>query len=206
MPPSDVAYDFIASQNGSANGINLEAPEFKLTNYVLRVRTPASSAAHSFTVTIVTNTAAIRTLATPATKSLVSTNQGTLATSSWHYYRVEIPTNTPGWRVLLTSTNNSPDLYIQRDGPPTTTSFLKRSQAGTIDDIAFATSELTPGAYYIGVFQSAGTGAYTLRTEQIQFTIINWDAGTTHLGTKFIPTAIRMVAIIFSRSPRRTRP
>ena len=38
--PSDTAYDYIAAQNGTTNAINLEAPEFKLTNYVVRVRTP----------------------------------------------------------------------------------------------------------------------------------------------------------------------
>src|SRR4030095_1453971 len=44
-PPSDTNYDFLAAESGKANAINLEAPEFRLTNYVLRVRTPSNSLA-----------------------------------------------------------------------------------------------------------------------------------------------------------------
>lgn len=182
--PSDLDHDYLAAQTGTTNAINLEAPEFKLTNYVVRVRTPASSAAHSFTLTVFTNVSDIRTAARPATKSLVMTNQGTLTAPTWHYYRVEIPTNTSGWRVQLASANNSPDLYVQRDALPTTTVYLKRSQSSTNDDLAFAAGELTAGAYYIGVLQSSGSGSYMLRTELLNFTPLTWDAGTTHLGTQ----------------------
>jgi len=182
--PSDADQDFLAAQNGAANAINLEAPEFTLTNYVVRVRTPVSSAAHSFTLTVFTNATDLRAAARPATKSLVATNLGTLAAAGWHYYRVEIATNLPGWRVRLSSTNNGLDLYIQRDALPTTTAYLKRSQASTNDDLPFTTGELTPGAYFIGVLQPAGTGSYTLRSELINFTTLTWDPGTTHLGTQ----------------------
>jgi hypothetical protein len=184
IAPSDADHDFSAAQDGAGNAINLESPEFTLTNYVLRVSTPATSQSHSFTVTVTTNVAGIRSAANPATKSLAATNQGAPATGTWHYYRVEVPTNMPGWRVILTSTNTSPDLYIQREALPTTTAFLRRSQAATNDDIAFAASELPAGAYFIGVHQVSGSGSYTLRTELIQFTTINWDSGTTHQGTQ----------------------
>lgn len=181
LPPTNT-YDFIASQDQAGNGINLQAPEFIRTNYVLRVQTPANSVAHSYTVTVTTNSLNLRSATYPATKLLVTTNTGNLAVGTWQYYRVEITTNISGWRVYLNSTNNT-DLYIQRDAVPTTSSYLRRSQSGTNDDIAFAASELTPGAYYIGAYQTLGSSTYTLRTELIQFTTLNWDPGTTHLGS-----------------------
>ena len=183
-PPSDTNYDFLAAENGEANAINLEAPEFRLTNYVLRVRTPSNSLAHSFTVTVNTNVSDLRTVARPATKSLISTNQGSLLAGAWHYYRVEIPTNVPGWRVILTSTNNGPDLYIQSGTTPTVGSWLKRSQSLTNDDIAFAGSELTPGAYFIGVLLPSGSGTLHVahRTDQLHDAYVG--PGITHFGTQ----------------------
>ena len=53
--PSDTSYDFIAVANNQTNAINLEIPEFSVTNYVLRVRTPTNSPTHSFTVNVSTN-------------------------------------------------------------------------------------------------------------------------------------------------------
>src|SRR5882757_2963620 len=53
--PSNSSYDFIALANGQTNAINLEAPEFTVTNYVVRVSTPASSTTHAFTLTVATN-------------------------------------------------------------------------------------------------------------------------------------------------------
>ena len=182
--PSDTTYDFIAALEGGANAINLELPELRVTNYVLRVRTPAGSLTHAFTVNVTTNAAGFRSASLPATKPLASTNQGTLNAGGWHYYRVEIGSNLPGWRVLLGSAATLPDLYIQRDGLPTTSNWLKRSQALTNDVIAFAASELVPGAYYIGVHQPSGSNPYTLRTEVINFTTLAWDPGATHAGTE----------------------
>src|SRR5438128_3398407 len=73
--PSDISYDFIALANGAANSINLEAPEFVVTNYVVRVRTPTNSLTHNFTLTVLTNVADVRSANRAATKSLVTTNQ-----------------------------------------------------------------------------------------------------------------------------------
>ncbi len=187
--PNDLDYDFLAAQNSTANAINLEAPEFTLTNYVLRVRTPADSLAHSFKITVVTNTPDIRSASQPATKSSSSTSQGALTSATWHYYRVGIPPDASGWRILLSSTNNGPDLYVQRDALPTLGAFLKRSQLSTNDDLVFAPGELPPGAYFIGVFQPSGSSAYTLRTETINFSPLTWDPGTTHLGTQAYTSA-----------------
>src|SRR5262245_5592390 len=60
--PSDTSYDFIALANNQTNAINLEVPEFVVTNYVLRVRTPTNSPAHTFTVTVRTNVNDMRAL------------------------------------------------------------------------------------------------------------------------------------------------
>src|SRR5437762_2217660 len=54
-PPSDSDFDFIAAADGQTNAINLELPELQVANYFLRVRTPANSLAHNFTVTLLTN-------------------------------------------------------------------------------------------------------------------------------------------------------
>ena len=99
--PSELSHDFKAAEDGRSNAINLESPEFKLTNYVLQVRTPANSLTHGFTVTVATNVADMRSASRPATKPLASISQGSIGAATWHYYRVEIPTNMPGWRVLL---------------------------------------------------------------------------------------------------------
>src|SRR6266568_9098838 len=45
--PNDTNYDFIASLDGAGNAINLEAPQFQITNYVARVRTPVASLQHA---------------------------------------------------------------------------------------------------------------------------------------------------------------
>lgn len=191
IAPTDTDYDFIAQLDGSGNAINLEGPQFKLTNYIARVRTPSSSLTHFFNLTVVTNVADLRAITRPATKPLVSTNTGTLGAAGWHYYRMEVPTNSfPGWRMVLTSTNGTgPDLYVQRNQLPTTSVYDKRSQSLATDTIAYVGSGLTPGAYFVGVYQPSGSASYTLRSEFITITPLTWDPGFTHLGTQVYPSA-----------------
>jgi len=186
IAPTDTDYDFIAQLDGAGNAVNLESPQFKLTNYIARVRTPLNSLTHVFTMNVVSNVLDMRGVARPATKSLLSTNTGTLAAGGWHYYRIEIPTNNfTGWRLLLTATNAAnADLYVSRNQLPTTSAYDKRSQSTSNDIVAFAGSELTPGAYFVGVYQPSGTANYTLRSEFITFAALTWDPGTTHLGTQ----------------------
>ena len=43
-PPKDTDFDFVSRINGATNQINLEGPEFAITNYGLRVLTPLSVA------------------------------------------------------------------------------------------------------------------------------------------------------------------
>src|SRR6266404_9819811 len=46
VAPSNTSYDYIALANGQTNAINLEPPEFTVTNYVVRVSTPITSLTH----------------------------------------------------------------------------------------------------------------------------------------------------------------
>src|SRR5688572_24481750 len=47
---TDVDYDFSSTWNGTTNSIYLESPQVSATNFHIRVRTPANSLTHSFTV------------------------------------------------------------------------------------------------------------------------------------------------------------
>jgi large repetitive protein len=186
--PSDTDFDFIAAADGQTNALNLERPELTATNYVLRVRTPTNSAAHSYTVTVVSNQTDLRSLARPTTKPIVGTAQGAVTPGSWQYFRIDITTNLPGWRILLNSVSGTaPDLYVQRGQVPTTTSSLKQSLTQTNDVVAFAGSEVSPGVYYIGVYCPPSVSApasYTLQTELINFTTLAWDPGVADVGTQ----------------------
>jgi hypothetical protein len=188
VAPSDTSYDFIALANGQTNAINLESPEFAVTNYVLRVRTPTNSLAHNFTVTVATNVLDLRAATRPATKPMVALIDSLITSNSWQYFRVDVPTNLAGWRVVLYSTNNAinPDLYLQTNQIPASTNFLKRSLALNPDTLTFTNQEATPGAYFIGVFLPSTTNQvrYTLAVEFASTVTLTWDPGTTHLGTQ----------------------
>lgn len=187
--PNESDYDFRAALDGSTNFINLEFPELRLTNYVLRVFTPGNSLSHAFTVTTATNVTGLRLAGFPATKSLLSTNLGNMTSGVWHYFRVDIPTNLPGWRIRLDSPATQPDLYVQRGQLPSAGSWLKRNQGQTNDLIAFTAAEATPGTYYIGVFQNSGAISYTLTTELTEFSELTWDPGVTDAGSQVYTNA-----------------
>src|SRR5437867_2363861 len=188
VAPSDSSYDFIALANGQTNAVNLEPPEFTVTNYVLRVRTPTNSLTHNFTVTVTTNVTDLRTPARPATKSLVTLVNATITSNSWQYFRIDAATNLLGWRLVLYSTNNAvnPDLYIQTNSIPSSTNYLKRSTSLNPDTLTFTNNEALIGAYFLGVFLPATTNSvrYTLAAEFADVTTLSWDPGTTHLGTQ----------------------
>src|SRR5436190_20193949 len=102
VPASDSSYDFISQLDGQGNTLNIEVPELLATNYYIRVRTPANSATHSFTLLVESNRTDVRTVRA-ASKPLASINTGTVLAGTWNYYRVEIPTNSGGWRAMLDS-------------------------------------------------------------------------------------------------------
>jgi hypothetical protein len=186
--PSDTDYDFIALANGQSNAIHLETPEFTVTNYVLRVRTPANSQSHAFTVTVTTNVTDLRSFARPATKPLVTATSGILLSNSWHYFRVDAPTNLPRWRIVLHSTNvaMTPELYFHTNQPPASTNYSRRSIGQNPDTLTFTNNEGGAGASFIGVFLPPSTNSvfYTLAVEFAELVTLNWDPGDTHLGTQ----------------------
>ncbi len=186
VAPSDSDYDFSARASRTTNTINLELPEFVVTNYVLRVRTPTNSQTHSFTVTVLTNVADMRT-GRPATKRIPGYVDGMIAPGSWQYFRMDTPTNLAGWRAVLYSTNSvSPDVFVQTNQLPTLTSFLKRGTNQNPDTITFTNYEASAGAYFIGVsMPGAGSNArYSLALENTDVSSLTWDPGTDFYGTQ----------------------
>src|SRR5580765_4576427 len=69
--PTDTDFDFVARVSGQTNEINLELPEFAVTNYGLRVSTPGSSATHNFRVLYTTNRTDMRSAPYPVLKPVV---------------------------------------------------------------------------------------------------------------------------------------
>lgn len=189
--PTDHDFDFIARLDGKTNVIALEVPEFSGGNYGLRVRTPATSASHAFTVTLTTNRTDLRFANYPVLKPVVFSTTAALTNSGggvWHYYQVDMPTNLPGWRLVVSANSGvSPDLYVRRGVLPTTSSYDKRSTGELADTIVFTDTEATNATYFIGVnLPAAPTGAsiYTLSAELGFERTLSWDSGATHEGTQ----------------------
>ena len=185
--PTDSTYDFSSQVNGQTNAVHLEQPEVAPGTYYVRVRTPAGSLTHAFTLLVETNCPDSRTAARPVTKPLTSQAAGVATNGTFQYFRVELTTNTL-WRIQLDSTNQAaPDLYVHRGQLPTGSAFLKRSVSLTNDVVVFSASEGTPGAYFIGVYASGGPAGgvpYTLGISPVVPQTLVWDPGTTHLGTQ----------------------
>lgn len=185
---SDTDYEFLSTWNGTTNSIYLETPQVFATNFNIRVRTPASSLTHSFTVVLQTNTAGFHGASKPVQKPLTTTAPTVhwITNGGRHYFRYEMPTNHP-WQVLLDTTNSiQPHMYLQRNALPTDTVFLKRSINLTNDGFGLSDLESGPGTYYIGVFSDAtpiSDVRYSLRTRVVTLNPLAWDPGTTHEGT-----------------------
>jgi hypothetical protein len=183
---TDTEYDFASQWNATTNSIYLETPQVAATNFHIRVRTPAESLTHAYTVLLRTNTGNFKSTNKPVMKPLTSGNVNAWITNgARHYYRFEMPTNLP-WQVTLDCTNIQPHLYLQRGTFPSDTSYLKRSINLTNDSFGLSDLESAAGTYYVGVFSDpspVSTLRYTLRTRAIVFTPLAWDPGLTHEGT-----------------------
>jgi large repetitive protein len=183
---TDVDYDFASQWDGTNNTIFLETPQVSATNFHIRVRTPANSATHNYTVVLRTNTGGFKNTNRPVMKPLTSGNVNAWITNGGrHYYRFEMPTNLP-WQVLLDCTNVQPHLYLQRNDLPSETFYLKRSINLTNDGFGLSDLESAAGTYYVGVFSDptpVSSVRYTLNTKAIVFTPLAWDPGLTHEGT-----------------------
>ncbi len=188
LAPTATDYDFIAQLNGTANAINLQLPELKVTNYFVQVRTPAGSAAHEFTLTLDTNRAGFRSETYPVLKKLPFTATGTLTPGTWHYFQMDVPAGLPGLRCVLSATGvGNPDLFMRREALPTEFSADRLSRDQSVDTLVFTDTESTAGTYFIGVFlpgSAAGSANYTLTTSIGYLTGLTWDPGTDHLGTQ----------------------
>lgn len=187
VAPTDTDYEYSSTWDGTTNTIYLETPEVTVTNFHIRVRTPANSLTHSFTVVLRTNTAQYKTALKPVTKPLSSgivtawiTNGGR------HYYRFEMPTNLP-WQVLVDSTNTiQPHVYLLTNGLPSETAYIKRSISLTNDGFGLSDLESKAGTYYLGLFSDPSPFTevrYTMLTRAVTLTPLAWDPGTTHDGT-----------------------
>lgn len=186
---TDTEYDYSSTWNGVTNWIYLESPQVLPTNWHIRVRTPANSLTHSFTVLVRTNTTLFKTASKPVSKPLTT---GTpivawITNAGRHYYRFEMPTNLP-WQVLMDTTNASiqPHLYLQHNALPSDTSYVKRSINLTNDGFGLSDLESVAGTYFIGVFSDPtpiSDVRYSLRTRAVTLNPLAWDPGTTHDGT-----------------------
>jgi large repetitive protein len=189
--PSDTDFDFVARVSGQTNEINLELPEYAVTNYGVRVSTPGASATHSFRVLYTTNRTDLRSAAYPVLKPLAFTTTGSITNNgpgAWQYFQVDAPSNLlTGWRIVL-STNSpggNPDLYVKRGSVPTPGNYDKGSANQAIDTMTFTGAEATTGTYFIGVYLGAVTNAnYTLSAELASLTPLVWDPGTADGGTQ----------------------
>jgi hypothetical protein len=183
--PSETVYDFSSKLDGQTNDIHLEQPEVSAGTYFIRVRTPATSATHSFTVQAEGNCTGMRTSERPVSKPLGAVINSVAYNGQWHHFRVEPRTNSM-WRATVDSGNNvSPDLYVQSSKLASTSSYLSRS-TGTTNDIICVNGGSTT-YYYVGLLGSAGPtagAAYTLRIEPIIPKDLAWDPGESHLGTR----------------------
>ena len=176
-PPTNDLYDFSSQYDGQDNSIQVELPEISEGTWYLRVRTPAASGVHSFNVQIVTQTASIQ----PQNFQ----SSGELSSGEWDYYRVEIPENSPGWRMVLNSSGTTAaSLYVQKEQLPNTGSYLKQVSYETNATLILTELEATAGVYYVGVYQPYESSSYQLHSEVGYLTTLQWDPGTTHLGTE----------------------
>ncbi len=193
---TDTDFDFISRLSGATNQLNLESPEFAVTNYGLRVLTPATSATHAFTVVMTTNRTDLRQPAYPVLKPHAFTATGILTNASsqgaFHYFQADVPTNLPGWRIVLSTTNANADVYVQRGARPTTASYLRRSLGQPIDTVILDSTEAANSTYFIGVYLPAGTATnsiYTLTAEIGWLTTLAWDPGVADSGTQVFTNA-----------------
>ena len=131
-PAATNDFDFVARLNGQTNQINLELPEFAVTNYGLRVVTPATSLQHAFNLVLTTNAPGFRN-PLPALKPVLFSTTGSLVNGgggAWNYFQVDVPTNlTSGWRIVLTHTGAG-RLAIEDEPSWSTVSQVRPEAAG----------------------------------------------------------------------------
>src|SRR5438034_5045933 len=123
--PGDSSYDFISAFTGQTNAIHLEAPELSPGTYFIRIRTPAASQTHAFTVLLQTNVSDMRSGSRPVSKPFPVQTIGSISANGRQYFRFDLSSNA-AIRVALDSPNVSPDVYLNRTQIPSESVNLKR--------------------------------------------------------------------------------
>src|SRR5688572_25416986 len=183
--PTDTSFDYICTLPQQTNAIHLELPQLTFGTYFIRVRTPAGSPTHAFSVFLQPNVADMRSVNRPASKPLGDQVSGQISANQRQYFKFDLTTNS-SIRVALDGPNVSPDLFVHRNQLPTEAAYLKRSVGVTNDSIPMLETEATPGNYFVGVFSPAGSptnAPFTLRIALNPIPALAWDPGDTHEGT-----------------------
>jgi len=159
-------YDFASRLDRTNNSVNLELPELvSATNYTLWVQTPTTSLVDAFSVNLTTNRVDARLASMPILKPIAFSVSGSLSAGDANYFQIDVPTNLVGWRLVLTATGTADaDIYLQRGGLPSTTSYLKASVNRTIDTLFLSNLEATNGTYFVLVTipqSDVGNATYT---------------------------------------------
>src|SRR5207249_2203267 len=153
--------------------------------YFIRIRTPAASQTHAFTVLLQTNVSDMRSASRPVSKPFPVQTIGSISANGRQYFRFDLSSNA-AIRVALDSPNVSPDVYLNRTQIPSESVNLKRSVGVSNDVIALLETEALPGSYFVGVFSPGSAPAnvaFILRIEPLIIPALAWDPGTTHEGT-----------------------
>lgn len=157
--PTESDFDFVSRSDVFTNRICIETPEFDpvVTNYGLRVFTPASSTTHSFMVAIALN-ATDRSVSRPALKPASFTTTGVLTNSAskplaqWQVFQVDVPSALANWTITVQSTNALiPNLYVRKELQPDTNAWLRASLSDESRQIVFTNREVASGTWFVGV-------------------------------------------------------
>ncbi|MBA4146869.1 MAG: hypothetical protein H0X66_02055 [Verrucomicrobia bacterium] len=176
-------YNYSSQSIGRTNTIALENPEASGTWHV-SVVTPEESESHSFTMVLKQNVAGFRVLQ-PINKPLAFSTTGIVNTGKWNYYRIEVPDRPVRVNLILTGPDPSPNLYIQKEVIPTTSSYWRRSINALTDKLSFTDTELVPGVYFIGVHSPSSKVSYTLTSKVLKMVQLPFDSGFEQEGTDF---------------------
>lgn len=185
-------FDFSAeSTNGAQNTIYLEPPELVSGSYSLRIKTPFSSTAHAFNVVATANPAGLRSASKPVSKPVTGSASGMLTAGNYHYFRVDLPAGLPGWRAVLTGpAAGSTSLFILRNAIPNISFYDRAATDQVTGTVTYTAAQLDAGSYYLAVYVPAGVVGsvnYQLNFETTSIPTLDWDPGSTHLGTQTQP-------------------
>jgi hypothetical protein len=174
-------HDFVARLSSGVCTLALERPELVPgTAYALWVQTPATSAAHAFSVGVEFDRPDARKSTLPVIKTLAMDVAGVLNPGETNYFQVDVPPNLAGWRLVVSGTGSAdPDLLLQRGALPGT-QVLMSSFGRRLDTLFLPGTDLVPGTYFVAVTvpkADSGNATYSLRSEIHPLVTLDWDPG-----------------------------